>query len=301
MKQTADHIWLVSFMDYDLGTSTTRPVDSSRSKTPSGRDCYLCLRNNLLPMSPEWTPQIWRPRRDSLGRCARGNPIYQNVSRGVKSEIKWYRWQSPKWMIDSANLPKRFAPILTTRESLNPPKIQRFLARSRRLIVQYRGRRQREQRERSPNERAFRAWSEELVTGLESCLLLLQNDAIPSESLRVGNSRFFDELDHERTKTARDMDSFKTWLVWQGLNQPKNPKHRPVDWIRADLEEGIGAALHASGVRPTKTVGGTYFRILQEAYAAIGLPRDRDPHKAARVACDRHPEWKEKPARANTA
>jgi hypothetical protein len=27
----------------------------SPSKTPSGQKCYLCLRNNLLPMSPVWT------------------------------------------------------------------------------------------------------------------------------------------------------------------------------------------------------------------------------------------------------
>src|SRR5688572_2854981 len=32
-----------------------RRVDWSRSTTHSARNCYLCLRNNLLPMYPEWT------------------------------------------------------------------------------------------------------------------------------------------------------------------------------------------------------------------------------------------------------
>ena len=56
IKQTADHIWLVSFiMDYDLAYFDVRRVDSSRSTIPSARDCYLCPQNEVLPMSPEWT------------------------------------------------------------------------------------------------------------------------------------------------------------------------------------------------------------------------------------------------------
>ena len=43
------------------GTSTTRSVGSSRSRIPSARKCYLCLRNELLPMSPEWTRRLARP------------------------------------------------------------------------------------------------------------------------------------------------------------------------------------------------------------------------------------------------
>ncbi len=35
------------------GISTMRRVDSSRLKIPSARDCHPCLRNDLLPMSPE--------------------------------------------------------------------------------------------------------------------------------------------------------------------------------------------------------------------------------------------------------
>jgi putative transposase len=36
-------------------TLMTRHARSSRSRIPFGRKCYPCLRNELLPMSPEWT------------------------------------------------------------------------------------------------------------------------------------------------------------------------------------------------------------------------------------------------------
>ena len=53
VKQTDEHIWLVSFMTTIWAISTMRPADSSRSRTLSARVCYPCLRNELLPMSPE--------------------------------------------------------------------------------------------------------------------------------------------------------------------------------------------------------------------------------------------------------
>ena len=53
VRQVSDQIWLVSVMDDDLGTSTTRRVGSSRSRIPSARKCYLCLRSDLLPVSPK--------------------------------------------------------------------------------------------------------------------------------------------------------------------------------------------------------------------------------------------------------
>ena len=54
VKQTADHVWLVSFMDYDLGyfddeTCRLEPIDD-----PFGP--------RLLPMSPEWTLRKLAPR-----------------------------------------------------------------------------------------------------------------------------------------------------------------------------------------------------------------------------------------------
>jgi putative transposase len=55
VKQVDDHIWLVTFMHYNLGyfddeTCRLEPID-----IPSARHCYPCPRNELLPMSPEWT------------------------------------------------------------------------------------------------------------------------------------------------------------------------------------------------------------------------------------------------------
>ena len=59
VKQVSDKIWLVSFMKYDLGSSTRRPDGSLASKTRSTLKCYPCVRNNLLPMCPEQTCFIW--------------------------------------------------------------------------------------------------------------------------------------------------------------------------------------------------------------------------------------------------
>src|SRR3954469_13444537 len=36
VRQVGDHIWLVTFMDYDLGYWTTRRAGSNRLKTPFG-------------------------------------------------------------------------------------------------------------------------------------------------------------------------------------------------------------------------------------------------------------------------
>jgi putative transposase len=55
VREVADHIWLISFMQYDLGFFDD-PLRSSyqcdrNGPTPSLLECYLCLRrNNPLPM-----------------------------------------------------------------------------------------------------------------------------------------------------------------------------------------------------------------------------------------------------------
>jgi hypothetical protein len=48
-------IWLVSFMQYDLGyfdleQKTLQPIDNR-----SARGCHPCLRYVVLPMCPGWT------------------------------------------------------------------------------------------------------------------------------------------------------------------------------------------------------------------------------------------------------
>ncbi len=52
IKEVHDDIWLVSFMDYDLGYFDLETRVLNHSKIHSGQKCYLCLRNNLLPMCP---------------------------------------------------------------------------------------------------------------------------------------------------------------------------------------------------------------------------------------------------------
>ena len=47
VKQTDDHIWLVTFMDYDLGYFDDETCRLEPTDNPFG--------SKLLPMSPEWT------------------------------------------------------------------------------------------------------------------------------------------------------------------------------------------------------------------------------------------------------
>ena len=42
-------------MDYDLGYFDDETCRLEPIENPFGPECYLCLRNNLLPMCPEWT------------------------------------------------------------------------------------------------------------------------------------------------------------------------------------------------------------------------------------------------------
>ncbi len=59
INEADDGIWLVSFMDYDLGDFDMEEKLCSPSTIPSGPKCHLCLRNQLLPMCPERTNGEW--------------------------------------------------------------------------------------------------------------------------------------------------------------------------------------------------------------------------------------------------
>ena len=59
VREVADKIWLVSFMNYDLGFFDQEAGGSLAPKTPSTLKCYPCVRNNLLPMCPEQTVIQW--------------------------------------------------------------------------------------------------------------------------------------------------------------------------------------------------------------------------------------------------
>ena len=47
IKQVSDQIWLVSFMNYDLGYFDHQTCNSNPSITPSDQKCFLCLRYKL--------------------------------------------------------------------------------------------------------------------------------------------------------------------------------------------------------------------------------------------------------------
>ncbi len=78
IKEVDEGIWLVSFMDYDLGYIDLEEKTLQPLTTLSGQKCYLCLRNNLLPMCPVRTDRCWRARRDS-------NPRHPDSKSGALS------------------------------------------------------------------------------------------------------------------------------------------------------------------------------------------------------------------------
>ena len=63
VKEVDHGIWLVSFMDYDLGYIDLEEKTLQPLENPSGQKCNLCLRNVLLPMSPERLERIGRGER----------------------------------------------------------------------------------------------------------------------------------------------------------------------------------------------------------------------------------------------
>lgn len=58
-------LWLVTFMEYDLGYFDDETAASNRSRIPSVGNCYLCLRNGPLecvskPEAGSSDPVCWR-------------------------------------------------------------------------------------------------------------------------------------------------------------------------------------------------------------------------------------------------
>ena len=77
IKEVDEGIWLVSFMQYDLGyidleQKTLQTIDNPHR----ARGCHPCLRDDLLPMSPVWTWFIWCRLRDSNPRPT----VYKTVA-----------------------------------------------------------------------------------------------------------------------------------------------------------------------------------------------------------------------------
>ena len=64
VKEVDDGIWLVSFINYDLGYIDLEEKTLQPCRIPSGQKCNPCLRNVLLPMSPERTEKNWSGRED---------------------------------------------------------------------------------------------------------------------------------------------------------------------------------------------------------------------------------------------
>ena len=59
VKEVEDDIWLVSFMDYNLGYVNLEEGALQPLENSFGQKFHLCLRNELLPMCPEWINGDW--------------------------------------------------------------------------------------------------------------------------------------------------------------------------------------------------------------------------------------------------
>ena len=51
MTQVGDRIWLVSFVQHDLGYFDDEAIRVEPIENPIGPKWYLCLRNELAPLS----------------------------------------------------------------------------------------------------------------------------------------------------------------------------------------------------------------------------------------------------------
>ena len=68
VTQVGERIWLVTFMQYDLGYFDDETRGWNRSRIRSVRNCYPSARNEVLPIGPEWTFERWSGRLDSNQR-----------------------------------------------------------------------------------------------------------------------------------------------------------------------------------------------------------------------------------------
>jgi hypothetical protein len=74
VKEVENGIWLVSFMEYDLGYIDLEEKTLQPLENPLGQKCHPSLRNNLLPICPVRTIADWRARRDSNSRPTGSKP-----------------------------------------------------------------------------------------------------------------------------------------------------------------------------------------------------------------------------------
>jgi hypothetical protein len=92
IKEVHDDIWLVSFMDYDLGYSDLETRVLEPLENPFGpKVCYLCLRYVVSPMPPgrtwAWVDLNHQPRPYRLAKALMrkgllsGSPITRFITK----------------------------------------------------------------------------------------------------------------------------------------------------------------------------------------------------------------------------
>src|SRR5262249_28360984 len=88
IKDVQDDIWLVSFMDYDLGTLIWRLECSNRSKIRSVQKCYPCSRLRCVTYVPRLDLLSYGGGAGILPSCG----CYEAVGR------RWYAYCFQRFM-----------------------------------------------------------------------------------------------------------------------------------------------------------------------------------------------------------
>jgi hypothetical protein len=76
IKEVEERIWLVSFMEYDLGHIALEERTLQPPYNHFGPRCYPCSRYDLLPMCPGRTQELWSGRWESNPRPKLGKLLY---------------------------------------------------------------------------------------------------------------------------------------------------------------------------------------------------------------------------------
>jgi hypothetical protein len=176
-----------------------------------------------------------------------------------------------------------------------PPKVVATICA---LVINYRREREEQQRLESERKR-FVTWHGEALERLATWSAWLSKDPIVPPRGPDPSGDLYEQLAFERERLVQQMNQFRQWLEWIYDSMPRGG--RPVDWVRADLEEEIGNVLAPCRIEPTLAQNGLYVRILREAvHPAIGLAEtDFAAYSAARAAIQRHPEWRQSGKRQN--
>ena len=104
------------------------------------------------------------------------------------------------------------------------------------------------------------------------------------KAIAAAGSQFTGWTADDRRRLVKELEHLNK-AATEYSAKTKRRRGRPTDRNRKSLEKKIAQILIAAGIRPTRSRDGTLARVFEKVHAVIGL-KEREAHKAARVACD---------------